>query len=181
MKNSEYFSIIEAILFASGEPVSSDRIATALDIAKDKANQILSEFEKWYNTDEKGIQVVKLGDSYQLCTKKEYEQYIKLVFQLKKQTPLSQAALETLAIIAYNQPVTKSFVEQIRGVDSSSIINGLSEKGLIEEAGRLEVPGRPIAYKTTYNFLRSFNMESLEDLPKIPNIEENEKKDSSAE
>lgn len=179
MKNSEYFSIIEAILFASGEPISTDKISTALEISLKETDDLMSEFLNSYNKAEKGIQVVKLSDSYQLCTKKEYESYIKIVLELKKQTPLSQAGLETLAIVAYNQPVTKSFIEQVRGVDSSSIVNSLCEKGLLEEAGRLEVPGRPIAYKTTHNFLRSFNMESLEQLPPLPS--ETQEKDNKNE
>lgn len=168
MNSSEYFPIIEAILFASGEPLSINRMAQALEISQDKLKDILDEFIDKYNSDSKGIQIVHLGESYQMCTKKDFEKYIKAVLELKKQAPLSQAALEVLAIIAYNQPVTKSFVEQVRGVDSSSIVNSLNEKGLIEEAGRLEVPGRPIAYKTTNNFLRSFGMSTLEDLPPVP-------------
>lgn len=169
MSNREYFPIIEAILFASGEPLSISRMAQALEIKQDVLKDVLDEFMVNYNSDDKGICVIKLGECYQMCTKKEYEKYIKAILELKKQSPLSQAALEVLAIIAYNQPVTRSFIEQVRGVDSSSIVNSLNEKCLIEEAGRLEVPGRPIAYKTTNNFLRSFGMSTLDDLPPIPN------------
>lgn len=168
MINNDYFPIIEAILFASGEPLSINKIASVLQLRKDKTKQILDEFILNYNSDSKGIMIAQLDENYQMCTKSDFEKYIKDVLQLKKQTPLSQSSLEVLSIIAYNQPVTRSFIEQVRGVDSTSIINTLSDKGLIEEAGRIEVPGRPIAYKTTNTFLISFGMSTLDELPAIP-------------
>lgn len=168
MTYKKYFAALEAVLFASGEPVSEERLAEVLDLDEKTMKNLMKEFMVQYQTEERGVWVVALEDSYQMCTKSEYGEYIKQAMEIRRTTPLSQAALETLAIIAYNQPVTKSFIEQVRGVDSSSIVNSLTEKGLIEEAGRLEVPGRPIAYKTTAGFLRSFRMESLSELPAIP-------------
>ena len=117
----------------------------------------------------------------QLCTKTEFEPYIRRAFEIKRNAPLSQAALEVLAIIAYNQPVTRAFAEQVRGVDSSGVISTLVEKGLIEEAGRLDLPGKPIAYRTTPLFLRSFGLESLEDLPPVADEAETEEKLPSSE
>ena len=106
-----------------------------------------------------------------MCSQKEYIDVIRALLELKKNTPLSQAALEVLAIVAYNQPVTKAFIEQVRGVDCSGVIRSLSEKALIEEAGRLDLPGRPLLYGTTENFLRCFSLESLENLPELPEKE----------
>ena len=109
-----------------------------------------------------------LGESFQLVTKDRYAGLIRTALEIRRNTPLSQAAMEVLSIIAYNQPVTKSFVEQVRGVESGQIVNNLAEKGLVEEAGRLDVPGRPIAYRTTLQFLRCFGISSLEQLPPLP-------------
>ena len=108
-----------------------------------------------------------------MCTQKKYSDYIKSAMEIKKQTPLSQAAMEALTVVAYNQPVTKSFVESVRGIDSSSVINTLVEKGLLEEDGRLDVPGKPVAYRTTDTFLRSFGLSSLSELPPLEREEEN--------
>ncbi len=116
--------------------------------------------------------ILDLDQSYQMVTREEYAAVIREALEVKNNTPLSQAALEVLAIIAYNQPVTKSFVEQIRGVDSSSVVNSLVAKGLVQEMGRLEIPGRPISYGTTEHFLRCFGMQSIETLPKIPQPQE---------
>ncbi|MBR5011510.1 MAG: SMC-Scp complex subunit ScpB, partial [Clostridia bacterium] len=113
-------------------------------------------------------------NTYQLSTKKEYAPYIKKVFDIKRKTPLSQAALEVLAVVAYNQPVTKAFIEQVRGVDCSAVITTLTEKELIEERGRLELPGRPLLYGTTKNFLRCFGVSDLSELPQLPNENANE-------
>lgn len=168
MTHQEYFAAVEAVLFANGEPVSTERLAQVLELSEKETRDLMKELIAEYQSKKRGIQVISLEDSYQLCTKPQYGIYIKKAMEIRRTTPLSQAALETLAIVAYNQPVTKSFVEQVRGVDSSSIMNSLSEKGLIEEAGRLEIPGRPIAYQTTANFLRSFQMETLEELPPLP-------------
>lgn len=168
MEQENYCGAIEAVLFASGEPLAAQKLAQVLGISVQALEQQMEKLAKSYKGSGRGIELVCLDGSYQLCTKKKYEKPIREALELRRSTPLSQAAMEVLAVIAYNEPVTKGFIEQVRGVDSASIVNSLHEKGLIEEAGRLEVPGRPIAYRTTEAFLRSFQMESLEDLPPLP-------------
>jgi len=158
---------IEAILFASGNAVSSQRLENALSIPCDILEGHLESLIKEYKDENKGIAVIKLNDSYQMVTKKKYAVYIRKVMDLKKNTPLSQAAMEVLAIVAYNQPVTKAFIEQVRGVDCSGVIGSLTVKNLIEEKGRLELPGRPLLYGTTENFLRCFSISSADELPPI--------------
>ena len=112
--------------------------------------------------------MLRLDDQYQMSTREEFQEAVKKALEIKKSQPLSQAAMEVLAIVAYNQPVTKSFVEQIRGVDSSSTVNTLVERGLLEEKGRLDLPGRPVSYGTTPHFLRSFGLTSIGELPLVP-------------
>ncbi len=163
-----YISAIEAVLFACGEPVEISRLAEGLEIEKAALRQQLCEYQAELESDDRGFELIFLDDKVQLCSKPKYEQLIVTVASLKKNTPLSNAAMEVLAIIAYNQPVTKSFVEQVRGVESGQVVNNLVEKGLVEEAGRLNVPGRPITYKTTPNFLRTFGLSGLKDLPALP-------------
>lgn len=169
MKINEEISIVEAILFASGEPIEANRIAAAAGIEPDMVFKIVQLLNDRFEKDGSSMQVIKLSDSYQLCVKAEYIDYIRAAMETKKAAPLSPAAMEVLTIIAYNQPVTKGFVEHIRGIDSSSVVNSLVEKNLLEEAGRLDVPGRPIAYRTTSTFLRCFQLGSINDLPAIPN------------
>lgn len=169
MKINEEISIVEAILFASGEPIEANRIAAAAGIEPDMVFKIVQLLNDRFEQDGSSMQVIKLSDSYQLCVKAEYIDYIRAAMETKKAAPLSPAAMEVLTIIAYNQPVTKGFVEHIRGIDSSSVVNSLVEKNLLEEAGRLDVPGRPIAYRTTSTFLRCFQLGSIDDLPAIPN------------
>lgn len=159
---------LEAVLFASGEPIELAKLAAAVEVEEDIVHKLLKIMQDKYTKQDSGIQLVELNDSFQLCTKPEYAAYIKAALEMKRNVPLSNAAMEILAIIAYNQPVTKSFIEQIRGVDSSQTVNALVEKGLVEEAGRLELPGRPISYQTTSGFLRSFGMKSIEGLPPLP-------------
>lgn len=159
---------IEAILFSSGEPLETAKIAAAVEVEEDVVYKLLKTMQDKYDKENSGIMLVELNNSFQLCTKAEFAPYIKTALELKRNVPLSNAAMEILAIIAYNQPVTKSFVEQIRGVDSSQTVNSLVEKGLVEEAGRLELPGRPISYKTTAGFLRSFGLKTIEGLPPLP-------------
>ena len=153
----------------------------AMEIDEDAAVAVLESLKTKYEKFEGSIEVRRLETQWQLCTKPEYESYIRGAFEIKRNAPLSQAALEVLAIIAYNQPVTRAFAEQVRGVDSSGVISTLAEKGLIEEAGRLDLPGKPIAYRTTPLFLRSFGLESLEDMPPIADEAETEEKVPSAE
>ena len=124
---------IEALLFAAGEPVEIEKIATVLNIKTQEAIQAIESLQHTYESRQSGLCVLKLGDAYQMCSRKEYIDVIRTLLELKKNTPLSQAALEVLAIIAYNQPVTKAFIEQVRGVDCSGVLRSLTEKALIEE------------------------------------------------
>ena len=165
---------IEAILFASGASVEASRLAQALEISEKQAISLADELMGEYQAAERGITIIKLDTAYQMVSVKEYAPQIRTVMDLRRNTPLSQAALEVLAVVAYNQPVTKAFVEQVRGVDCSGVIGSLTTKGLIEEKGRLELPGRPLLYGTTENFLRCFNLESLDDLPPLPEEEPKE-------
>lgn len=121
-----------------------------------------------------GLQLLTLGESWQITTRADFAEQIRAALEVKRNTPLSNAAMEALTIIAYNQPVTKGFVERVRGVDSGSVVNTLVERGLLEEAGRIEVPGRPVTYRTTAHFLRTFGMQSLADLPPLPTSSEAE-------
>ncbi len=169
MEINQYKAQIEAVLFASGEPVSAVRLAELLEVEEETVRQVVTLMKDDYEAEERGILLVALGESFQLVTKDRYAGLIRTALEIRRNTPLSQAAMEVLSIIAYNQPVTKSFVEQVRGVESGQIVNNLVEKGLVEEAGRLDVPGRPIAYRTTLQFLRCFGISSLEQLPPLPN------------
>lgn len=181
MEKQEIKAAIEAVLFAAGTPVEADRLAntleTQLKTVKEAADELITE----YNASERGLTIIKLNDSYQMCNKKEYGEYIRRVMDLRRNTPLSQAALEVLAVVAYNQPVTKAFVEQVRGVDCSGVIGSLTTKGLIEERGRLELPGRPLLYGTTENFLRCFQLSSLGDLPPLPEKEKVQEQNKEAD
>ncbi len=168
MDHTVLLSQLEAVLFAAGEPLPTAKLAQALQIEEEKLDALLEEYGHTLEQPQHGFRLIHLDDCVQLTTKREHEGVVKEALQLRKNAPLSNAALEVLAIVAYNQPVTKSFVEQVRGVDSSSIVNALTEKELLEEAGRLDVPGRPILYQTTPNFLRCFGLSSLEELPKLP-------------
>lgn len=168
MKASKLQAAIEAILFASGEPVELERIAEALEIEPDVCEQIILNLSAKLDEQNSGICVLKLDNMYQLSSRTEYAEVIRDVLELRKNTPLSQAAFEVLAVVAYNQPVTKSFIEQVRGVDCSGVISTLCQKKLIEEKGRLDLPGRPLVYGTTPDFLRCFSISSLDELPAIP-------------
>lgn len=168
MNKDEIFGAIEAILFASGTPVEVDRIVRALELDTATVTKCIDELIEEYKKPEKGIKIIRLNKNIQMCTNKEYGSYVRKVMDMKKNTPLSQAAMEVLAIVAYNQPVTKAFVEQVRGVDCSGVMGSLCVKGLVEEKGRLELPGRPLLYGTTDHFLRCFSIESLEGLPPLP-------------
>lgn len=169
MKINEEVSIVEAILFASGEPVEITRIAEAAGIEPDMVIKMTELLNDRYESGGSSMRVIRLADSFQLTVLPDYIDYVRAAMETKKSAPLSPAALEVLTIVAYNQPVTKGFVEHIRGVDSSSVVNSLVDKNLLEEAGRLDVPGKPIAYRTTSTFLRCFQLTSLDDLPAVPN------------
>lgn len=168
-------SAIEAILFASGSSVELSKIANALEISEKQAEEQISSLIDDYTGSQRGITIIKLKDAYQMVSVKEYAPQIRTIMDLRRNSPLSQAALEVLAVVAYNQPVTKAFVEQVRGVDCSGVIGSLTLKGLVEEKGRLELPGRPLLYGTTENFLRCFNISSLEELPALPENDEDSK------
>ena len=159
---------IEAILFASGDPVSTDRVAQVLSLDKATAAKLLQSVMDGFNREDGGVRIVKLEESYQMCSDPAYAEPVRQALDLRRNTPLSQAGMEVLAIVAYNQPVTKAFVEQIRGVDCSGVLGSLTAKGLIEERGRLELPGRPLLYGTTSDFLRCLNISSLGELPPLP-------------
>lgn len=172
MEIKEYKASIEAILFASGEPVSLSRLAEVLEIDGDTVSRLAEDLMNEINLREGGIRMIRLDDQYQLCTRKEYAEVIRRALDMRRNTPLSQAAMEVLAIVAYNQPVTKAFVEQVRGVDCAAVMQGLMQKNLIEEKGRLELPGRPLLYGTTPVFLRCFGVSKLSELPPLPQKEE---------
>ncbi len=163
---------VEAILFAAGDPVPVTRLANALEIEPELAEQVLLNLKAEYDERQGGICILHLGDKFQMCTRTEFSNEVRTVLEMRRNVPLSQAAFEVLAVVAYNQPVTKSFVEQVRGVDCSGVITSLDEKGLIEEKGRLDLPGKPIVYGTTEAFLRCFCIESLDELPALPGTEE---------
>lgn len=170
MKFSERMAVVEAVLFACGEPIEAEKLAAAAEMEKETAERMVERLNDRYAEQGSAIVIGKLDDSYQMMTRPEFARYIKTALETRRQAPLSPAAMEVLAIVAYNQPVTRGFVDQVRGVDSGGVVRSLVERDLLEEHGRLnDVPGRPIAYRTTDNFLRCFKLNSLEDLPVIPN------------
>lgn len=168
MEREELMGKTEAILFAGGEPVSLDRIAQVLGVRTYAVEEVVELLAEKYNTPASGIHLLRLENAAQFCTNPAYAEPVRGVLDLKRSTPLSQAAMEVLAVVAYNQPVTKAFVEQVRGVDCSGVISSLVQKDLLEERGRLELPGRPLLYGTTQTFLRCFQLSSIEDLPPPP-------------
>ncbi|MFY9199076.1 MAG: SMC-Scp complex subunit ScpB [Acutalibacteraceae bacterium] len=171
MNASNHQAEIEAILFAAGEPINIKRLAQATGLNIEQTQEVLQNLETQLNDRQSGLCLVKMQDKYQLCTRTEFAQQIRDVLDLKRNAPLSQAAFEVLAVVAYNQPVTKSFVEQVRGVDCSGVMTTLCQKGLVEEKGRLDLPGRPLIYGTTPEFLRCFCISSLDELPPVPQCE----------
>ena len=172
MEIKQYQAAIEAILFASGEPVSASRLAEVLELDEETAVRLADDLMQDINTRGGGLRMLRLDDRYQLCTGADYAVYIRKALEIRRNTPWSQAAMEVLAIVAYNQPVTRAFIEQVRGVDCGAVVQGLVQKSLIEEKGRLELPGRPLLYGTTADFLRCFGLQSLEGLPPLPQKED---------
>ena len=170
MEMKEIESAIEGILFASGEPVHVDRICVALELDRPTAEQVLQKLMDYYSYERRGIRLLHIEDSWQLCSAPDYADVIRRAFEIRKPAKLSQPALEVLTIIAYYQPTTRAYVDQIRGVDSAYTVGLLLDRKLIEECGRLQVPGRPRLYRTTENFLRAFHLTSLEDLPEMPEL-----------
>ena len=171
LEMKEIEAAIEGILFASGEPVAVDRICLAMDMDRSTVELVLQKLADYYSFERRGIRLVRMDDTWQLCSAPEYGDTIRKAFEIRKPAKLSQPALEVLTIIAYYQPTTRAYVDQIRGVDSSYTVGLLLERKLIEECGRLQVPGRPRLYRTTKAFLRAFHLNSLEDLPEMPGLE----------
>lgn len=162
----------EGILFAAGESVHIDRLCLALETDRPRAEEALKRLGDYYAFERRGIRLVRMEDNYQLCSAPEFAEIIRRAFEIRKAAKLSQPALEVLAIIAYYQPATRAQIDQIRGVDSVYTVGLLLDRKLIEECGRLQVPGRPRLYRTTETFLRSFHISSLEELPPLPGVEE---------
>ena len=171
MIEKRLLAIAEAVLFAAAEPIEHTRLSIVLGTDSEVTLEILDILKEKYEQEESGLCLLKLGSKYQLCSKKEYINEVRAVLDLKRNTPLSQAAFEVLAIIAYNQPITKPYIEQIRGVDCSGVVSTLCQRGLIEEKGRLDVPGRPVLYGTTDDFLRCFSLSALSELEELPNVD----------
>ena len=164
-------AVAEAVLFAAAEPIEHTRLSIVLGTDSETTLEILDILKERYEKEDSGLCLLKLGSKYQICSKKEYINEVRAVLDLKRNTPLSQAAFEVLAIIAYNQPITKPYIEQIRGVDCSGVVTTLCQRGLIEEKGRLDVPGRPVLYGTTDDFLRCFSLSALSELEELPNVD----------
>ncbi len=167
------FAKIESVLFAYAEPISISRLSEILRISTSECKKYLNDFSKELDmANNRGLSLVFLDDSVQLVSKKECEGYIKEAIEEKNNYILTPVSMEVLSIIAYNQPVTKGFIEKIRGTNSNGIVNSLVEKNLIEEAGRLDIPGKPISYRTTKTFLRTFGLNNLNQLPPLENLNE---------
>lgn len=167
---SIYFSIIESLLFVSGEPLEVKQIASILECSVGFTKDLLNEMIKLYDMKNRGIKIINVNNSYSLVTKPENSDYIEKLFGNNSRQSLSQAALETLAIVAYKQPITRVDIDEIRGVKSDRAISNLVEKGLIKECGRLEVPGRPILYGTTDEFLKHFGLQNIDQMPSLDEI-----------
>lgn len=165
---------IESVLFASGEPVSIERLAAVFAIDKALVINTAERMADKYSYDRRGIRLIRLEDSLQLVSSPEYADYVRLALETRKPPQLTPSALEVLSVVAYFQPVTKAYIEQVRGVDSSYTVGLLQDRGLIEACGRLAVPGRPVLYRTTQNFLRTFGISSIEELPELPELEDDD-------
>ena len=165
MDNIKY--AIEGILFAAGEPVKAAKLAVVLDTDINEIRNAVTDLRSEYDLNKRGFNIIDINDGYQICSRPEYYAYIQEILGEQRNQPLSNAAMEALAIIAYKQPITRGMIEKIRGVNSDGCVNRLYERGLIDECGRLDAPGRPILYKTTDTFLRCFGLSSPAELPEI--------------
>lgn len=174
-KTEDLISSLEAMLFAAGDPVEVSKLADALELDIETVEKMLGSLSAQYDERNSGLMLIRIDNKYQLCTREVYSDNVRKLMEIRKNAPLSNAAFEVLAIIAYNKSVTRSFIEQVRGVDCSGPVSSLVQKGLIEEKGRLDLPGRPLIYGTTDRFLRCFSLNSLDDLPELPKTEEIEK------
>lgn len=161
-------STVEAIIFASGEPIDRMRLIEVLGCSPERLDAIINELRFDYDERGSAVELLCLGPQVQFATRPAYAEAVRNVLDLKKNQPLSSAAFEVLAIVAYNQPVTRSFIEQVRGVDCGGVLNTLCQRQLVEECGRLDLPGRPLIYCTTAEFLKCFCMSTLAELPEIP-------------
>lgn len=168
----ENISRIEAVLFAYGEPLNEKKLSQVTEIPLKEISKLVQRLNDRYNDTKSALKIERLGECYQIVTKKEFSKYINNTININRSNTLTSSAMEVLTIIAYNQPVTRSFVESVRGIDSSSIISKLVEKNLIAEGDRLDIPGKPIAYVTTPNFLRCFGLNDISQLPPLPNQRE---------
>ena len=171
MELKELEAALEGVLFAAGEPVGVERLCLGLEVDRATMDAVAQRLMDRYSYERRGIRLVRLDNSYQLCSAPDYADIIRKAFEIRKPAKLSQPALEVLTIIAYYQPTTRAYVDQVRGVDSSYTMGLLQERKLIEECGRLQVPGRPRLYRTTKEFLRVFHLSSLEELPEMPGLE----------
>ena len=176
MEISQKKAIIEAILFSAGVPVKKSDLILALEISQEDLENLVENMQEEYKQENRGIEIIKMEDSYQLCSKKELYSYIYPVLDKRNKPSLSNAALETLAIVAYNPQITRAEIEAIRGVSADACVYKLLEYGLIEEAGKIDLPGKPMSYKTTTEFLRMFGYSSLEELPELPRYKLDENK-----
>ena len=167
MNEQQRLGALEAMLFAHGEPVALDRLAEAMHTEPIQAQVLLEKLQRQYDERDSGLVILNFEDRWQMATRPYYGEIVKRILDTRRNAPLSPASLEVLAVIAYNQPVSRSFIEQVRGVDSSSTVAKLLEKGLIEEAGRLDLPGKPVAFRVTDTFLRVFGLGSLAALPPL--------------
>lgn len=176
MEQEKKEAIIEAVLYAAGRPVEIKELMVLLEIDFEEVMEIVEKMKLDMQKANRGLEIIKVDDAYQLCTKKDYYEYIYPIFDKRSKPNLSQAALETLAIIAYNPKITRAQIEAIRGVNSDGTLYKLLEYNLVEEAGKMDAPGRPTIYKTTKNFLKMFGISSLEELPELPRykVDENE-------
>lgn len=172
MDIEEKKAIIEAILFASGKEVETTTLMSALELSHKEVEIILGQMRLEYSEKNHGIEIIKVNNSYQMCTKKEYYEYIYPIFDNRAKPNLSSAAMETLSIIAYNPKITRVEIDNIRGVSTDGVLYKLMEYNLIEEAGKLDAPGRPTMYRVTNEFLKTFGLSSLDELPKLPKIKE---------
>ena len=172
MKIREMQSKMEAILFAAGEPMEIGKLGQVLELDLETVEKILRLLADRYGEEESGLCLLRLDDSVQISIRPQWSSLVRSALDMRRNVPLSQAAMEVLAVIAYNQPVTRAYIEQVRGVDCSGAISGLINKGLVEERGRLELPGRPLLYGTTLDFLRCMGLSSLEELPPLPEMME---------
>lgn len=163
-------SVIEAILFAAGDSVPVARLSLILGVSEEDVSAAAAELQEQYSSQQRGMRILRLEDKLQMCSAPEFAPYISKVLEQRKPPALSQPALETLAVVAYFQPVTRAYIEQVRGVDSSYTVGMLCERGLIEECGRLDVPGRPVLFRTTDIFLRTMDICSISELPPLPDM-----------